>query len=282
MIQLQLVFGCQQPDEYTASDYSIAVSFSTDGGISWTELRHVEQLWLHHISKFHKWKRISLKLPTQSWSDSTRFRITWKGSLSLGSSSPMKGGLAYFYVGPECPDACRGNGRCSLSGCVCDHGFHQHNCVPESPLRRDSQSLGSVSITGGAITENDMDGCFIRGTWNSLMDSAGVRVLEIKEFEYLPESSVQFFLRLGECGVDDSSEEAHTSVHLQASWNGGTKWILIREFRTPFFSVPHFQRIPIPPPEPGVFRNYLKIRIIQTGMKTWVSYIHQIVFIIDL
>ena len=271
MIQLEMVFGCQQPVESIDSNYSFAVSFSTDGGIHWVELSYGQQLWTHHVSEFRHWKRINLKLPADTWSDSARFRIIWKGISPLEHIKPIKGALAYFYVGPECPEMCRGNGRCSLSGCVCDHGFKHENCVPESTLELSNQSSTSISITGGANVADDTDGCFVRGTWNALMDSSGVRILETKELKYLPESSVQFFLRLGECGVDTLDEEDHLSVHLQVSWNGGCDWILVREFRRPFFPIPHFQRVPIPPPEAGSSQKYLKIRLVQTDIRTWVN-----------
>ena len=267
MIQLELTFGCQKPIESINSNYSIGVTFSTDGGINWIELNYGQQVWVHHVSEFLNWKRISLKLPTDSWSDSTRFRVIWKGIPPLENDKSIKGALAYFYVGPECSEMCRGNGQCSISGCVCDEGFWRESCVPESETRTNSLSSESISITGGAKITEDTDGCFVRGVWNALMDSAGVRVLETTEFEYSPESSVQFFLRIGECGIENSSGEDHSSVQLQFSWNGGSDWILIREFRRPFFPIPYFQRIPISPPDAELYQNYIKIRLVQNNIQ---------------
>lgn len=260
MIQLELVFECRMLD--SASSYDISVEYSTGDASGWKTLNQNRKEWVHHVTEFRNWRRISLKLPPESWSDSTRFRIVRKEYFPPGSNT--KAAVGFFYAGPECPELCRLNGRCSLSGCVCDAGFFGDNCLPEGKILL-SESNTFSTLTGGRLTSVDEDGCFVRGIWNAVMDSTGVRMVESKEVGYLHGTSIQFFLRLGECNANESIDKL--TIRMEISWDGGSEWILIQEYQNPFFPTPQFQRVAVPHPEEGTSSSFFKIRLIQSKIQ---------------
>lgn len=261
VVQLESAVGCSSSTPLLNNN-SVVVQFSVDGGKHWNDLDDSRR----HVSFLQDWRRIGIKLPPASWSEATRFRIAQTGSRP-SDRSPL--GIDYFYAGPdECPELCRGNGRCSLSGCVCDVGFSGENCLPDPPLATLKASNDNYALViGGHHYVTDRDGCLVRGTHNIMFDGLGMRLLETKEIVYSPGIVVMFFLRLGFC--EQSQAASHDIfVQLEVSWNG-IDWKLLREYRSPFFWQPQLEQIEILPPEslkskpnPPSF----KIRFIQTGV----------------
>lgn len=257
VVQLEVAVGCSASTP-VLNNNTVVIQFSVDGGKHWIDLEESRR----HVSLLQVWRRFGVKLPPESWSKATRFRIAQTGRLSDRDTLAID----YFYVGPdECPELCRANGRCSLSGCVCDTGFHGLNCLPNVPissLRAGNQN--STVLIGGADYLADRDGCLVRGTRNMIFDVAGMRSVETKEIEYSSGMSVLFFLRLGDCDtLHMSSYDIH--VQLEISWDGGGHWTQLREYRSPFFVQPQLQKVDIPPPNAIVVLPF-KIRFIQSGV----------------
>lgn len=258
ILQIEVALGCGQAAGQTLPNNSVVVQYSTDGGNHWSELLGSRR----HASELQQWKRIGLNLPPEVWSDETRFRVAQTGRLADRSVLAVH----YFYAGPNnCPELCRGNGRCTLMGCICDEGFEQPNCTPSSPLRLLTPTSNSFTTNGGRFIDIDRDGCLVRGTNNLIFDSPGVRYLETKEVEYSAGGSIYFFLRLGECDSRTTSPDVHVNVEL--SWNGGSEWSHLAEYRSPFFPHPKLLKIDVPSPV-GQDTNYppFKIRFVQAGI----------------
>lgn len=262
VIQLELAVGCSLSTPLLNNN-SIVVQFSVDGGKHWNDLDDSRR----HVSFLQDWRRIGIKLPPASWSEATRFRIAQTGSRPSDRSAL---GVDYFYAGPdECPELCRGNGRCALSGCVCDDGFSGESCLPDSPLTTLKASDQSLALTiGGRDYLMDHDGCLVRGTHNIMLDGLGMRYLETKEISYSPGIVVMFFLRLGFCESSQIGSHHDVFVQMEISWNG-IDWKLLREYRSPFFSQPQFEQIEILPSKSIRSQTHpppFKIRFVQTGI----------------
>lgn len=254
ILQIEVVLGCGQTYGQTLNNNSVVVQYSTDGGNRWIDLPGSKR----HASELQRWKRIGLNLPPETWSDETRFRVAQTGKLSERSILAVH----YFYAGPDnCPELCRGNGRCTLTACVCDEGFVRPNCVPTSPLRLLTPSADSFTTIGGHATGVDRDGCFVRGTNNFVFDSPGVRSLETKETEHGAGTSIFFFLRIGDC---DSRVASDVHINVELSWNGGSDWSLLAEYRSPFYPHPRLVKIDVPSSQDSA--PPFKIRFVQVGV----------------
>ena len=258
-IQVELAVGCN-PSTQLSSNNSVVVQYSVDGGKHWNDLDETRR----HVSLLQDWRRISLKLPPQSWSDATRFRIAQTGRPS--DRSPLS--VDYFYAGPdECPEICRGNGRCSLSGCVCDDGFSGDKCLPDPPLSAlKAPDASATLLIGGRNYDTDRDGCLVRGTRNVIFDGIGMRSLETKEIQYSAGMSILFFMRLGDCEPSrDGSYDIH--VQLELSWDGGYSWSLLREYRSPFYGHPQLEQVEISFTRSSAVPPPFKIRFLQSGIQ---------------
>ena len=261
VIQLELAVGCSLSTPLLNNN-SVVVQFSVDGGKHWNDLDDSRR----HVSFLQDWRRIGIKLPPASWSEASRFRIAQTGSRPSDRSAL---GIDYFYAGPdECPELCRGNGRCALSGCACDDGFSGESCQPNSPLATLKASDEALALMiGGRNYQADHDGCLVRGTHNIMFDGLGMRSLETKEITYSPGTVVMFFLRLGFC--ESSQIGSHdVFIRLEVSWNG-INWKLLREYRSPFFFQPQLEQIEILPS--NILRSKthtlpFKIRFVQVGI----------------
>lgn len=261
VVQVEIAVGCSL-STHLLNNNSVVVQYSVDGGKHWNDLDDTRR----HVSLLQTWKRISLKLPPESWSEATRFRIAQTGRPSDRSTLSVD----YFYAGPDkCPELCRGNGRCSLSGCVCDEGFIGNKCLPNPPLAALKASDEEAALLiGGRNYITDRDGCLVRGTRNLIFDEMGMRSMETKEIRYSPGMSVLFFLRLGDCELShDGSYDIH--IQLEVSWDGGYDWSLIREYRSPFYSTPHLEQVEISNPNvlPSAEPPPFKVRFVQIGVQ---------------
>ena len=283
MIQLEATVGCGAMGLVDAN-HSVTVQFSTDGGATWSFLLNYDNHtdWVEYDPELKSWKRISLKLPPESWSPSTRFRIVLSGhpSLSmLGVDGRDNLAINYFYAGPECPELCRGHGQCSLEGCSCDEGFHESNCLPTTPLFPWTKTNESILIKGGRQTGSvssltDTDSCYVHGATNFHFDSSGIRMVETKDVEYSAGAAVHFMLRLGYCDEQLAANLMNVTrvqLQLQVSWNGGSDWNTLREYQTPFYSTPQLSTVDIPPPEAfGLNKDSVslfKIRLVQIELQ---------------
>ncbi len=213
---------------------SLTTQFSTDGGATWSLLfsygNHTD--WVEYDGDAPAWKRYGVKLPADSWSPSTRFRIVRSGPPSWTPEPDDRVAIDYLYVGPACPEQCRGNGRCSLSGCLCDTGYDGPNCVPSTGGSLSGRSGGSSSVAsgpelilkGGQLVGTDPvltdgDACFVHGATNYHFDQAGIRMLETREIEFVTGVSVHFLLRLGYCDDPFATNDLTnvTRVQVQSS-----------------------------------------------------------------
>ena len=261
VVQLELTVDCHSSAAATSNkNHVVVVQFSTDGGQRWTNLDASRR----QISELSTgiWRRIGIELPSESWSDSTRFRVA---QLVNDSSERRVVAVDHFYAGKgvDCPQICRLNGRCTADGCQCDAGgFHGPECLP-TPSTSTTPSI--AFIAGGKLVTIDRDGCLIRGANNFQFDKAGIRILETEEIAVGVDGVVfHFLLRLGACNnVDDASVQ----VDVQLSWNGGLNWSPFREYRTPFYSNPgQLETIFIRSPPSGGGRDFVKIRFVQLGI----------------
>ena len=235
----------------------VTVYSSTDEGITWHVLFHYkdELQYVNDETGTASWKRITVALNQAS---STRIRVSHSGN-----TTQQRLAIAYFYMGPLCPQMCRSNGRCTPSGCVCDAGFHGQSCTPE---RKIATSLPSTRLRAGRLA-TDSDPCFIQGAaTNWHFDLAGWRFLETDEVLFTPGQALQFIIRLGYCDWDGTSEDVHIIVQL--SWDGGLHWAPLREYKTPFFATAELSTVTVVPPADQSCNDrtcFFKARLLQVA-----------------
>ncbi|XP_071551543.1 LOW QUALITY PROTEIN: reelin-like [Panulirus ornatus] len=260
MMQFDLVIGCE--DEQTLdTPNKVVLEYSLNHGITWQLVHrpcspstpgcqsHFSRGTVYHASEFNLWKRVTLRLPTHTWSPTTRLRLRQTEESEVGESWAVDN----LYIGRQCPGLCSGHGYCTMQGCRCDDTFHGHKCLPLHKLHRqvdttfddeDDISKYDFHLTGGSVTPQE-EGCGSVVSGNSLYFGApGVRQLETDDLGADHVDIIQFMLVVGGgsgsgCLPADQEETLSAgSVVLEHSTDGGISWSLLQEllpsqYRTP-------------------------------------------------
>ncbi|KAL8563520.1 hypothetical protein ACOMHN_064345 [Nucella lapillus] len=280
-LQFDIAMGC---GSLHGTLFSVMLEYSVNMGKTWHPVVSECKPPSFHCSGYHfsssylsdqhlNWTRITVYLPPGAVSPTTRFR--W-----LQQSSHPRGtvwALDNVYLGDGCPWLCSGHGYCQNHTCVCDPGFAEPFCVPETPLPMelhedfnndqpdrakwteiyggDMSDMCGRLVSGNALVfhkiyggdMSDMCGRLVSG--NALVfHKDHVRLAVTNDIDTTMLTTVEFYFKYGWEGCGGGKKEApswprHHSVLLQYSTNGGISWTLLKEIHYPdtqgvrFFSV---------------------------------------------
>ena len=103
----------------------VQLEYSLNHGLTWQLVQrpctpstpgcasHFTRGSVYHASEFNNWKRVTLRLPKQTWSASSRLRLRQKESSDLG----VIWAVDDLYIGRQCIGLCSGHGQCTTEGC---------------------------------------------------------------------------------------------------------------------------------------------------------------------
>ena len=149
--------------------------------------------------------------------------------------------VKHIYVGNRCEFDCRGGGRCTLDGCVCDAGFARsadgRACVrtrtPLEELKEDfNDDLFSFRwrrFWNGGLQVGNACGTLVSGN-SYRFEGTGTRVLETADLDLRDARFLQFVVQLGRspsssaCPTPSSSE----GMTVAYSTTFGRSWTLLR------------------------------------------------------
>lgn len=242
----------------------VYLEYSTNHGMNW-QLVHKPCLpsigscngvftkgTVYDPSEHRKWKRVTINLPSTTWSSSTRFRF-----LQTNFEEGDTWAVDNLYIGLQCSDLCSGHGRCIEGICQCDQGFYGKSCLPKEKLKavikknfetpQEIEQEG-FEINGGTVVSAE-EGCGIitsGGTVYFYQD--GVRQLITTDLDTESIDFVQFFIRIG--GGDpltcNNASERNESVLFQYSNDAGISWSLLRELYSKNYRQPRMEHISLP------------------------------------
>ncbi|XP_077982491.1 reelin-like [Glandiceps talaboti] len=259
MVQFDLVLGCGTPFKYKfylCLDDRIYFEYSTTHGLTWQPVvtsclppesgcNDYKSSSIYDDTEYQAWTRVTVPLKANFSLGPVRFR--WQQSSFTGNDSWA---IDNVYIGQECPEFCRGHGRCDDGVCRCDPGYSGDACSPDYPLvstlRSDFEDhvlLQSdwLAIHGGDVVSGNQ-GCGVITSGMSLYFSEnGVRQLISLDMNTQIASFVQFYIRIGggrgQCTDSHSREQG---VLLQYSNDGGVTWTLLMELYYQFYKESRF------------------------------------------
>ncbi|KAJ8046874.1 Reelin [Holothuria leucospilota] len=240
-LQFDLIMRCNG-DPTIPDNYHIQLEYSRDLGRSWVPV--VEDCFppdmgcgdyrlgsVYHGQMYTNWTRVTVQLPENAITKSTRFR--W-----IQPSFPADGAgwaVDNVHVGGGCTWLCSGHGRCFDSHCICDPGYHGEFCAPSSldlpnqlketfdgPLNTGlwKKTLGtSLGIQCGRL---------VSGT-ALIFNQPGIRLLETTDLDATLMDFIEFTLQFGCNRQDFPGSDPPSPVLIQYSYNGGITWQLVAE-----------------------------------------------------
>ncbi|CAH1782623.1 unnamed protein product [Owenia fusiformis] len=216
--------------------YSVMLEYSTDMGRSWTPAvdectpPRTDCSGYHFSSDYQSenhmnWTRVTLYLPRNAVSPTTRFR--W-----MQHASSLRGNvwaLDNVYLGEGCPWMCSGHGYCVDGTCVCDYGYGGEYCVPEIPLpsmmRDDFDSGIDIKVWPeiyGGVATSICDTVLSKNALTFYKDK--LRMSVTRDMDTTNAIALQFDFRYS-CFNDEPEEwPKRESVLVQYSNNGGISW----------------------------------------------------------
>ncbi|XP_074645991.1 reelin-like [Tubulanus polymorphus] len=238
-LQFDLRMGCGRI--LKSETFTVGLYYSIDTGITWyllmdeclppdSQCGKYKMGTIYHSEIYNDdWKRVTLKIPLQAVSSSTRFK--WK--LIEDKSRGNSWAIDNIYIGSGCEWMCSGHGTCLNGICTCDSGFVGEFCAhsrmniagfKETFERTFSKRLWSVVI-GGSVTNRC--GTVVNGQSLTVFGD-GLRLLETQELDTSHLLYTQFYIQYGCRQVPDSWPVSH-SVLLQFSTNAGVDWVTVKE-----------------------------------------------------
>ncbi|XP_072551813.1 reelin-like isoform X2 [Salminus brasiliensis] len=239
VVQFKIATGCAVPEKL--AERQVHVQYSVDFGVSWKYLipqclpadprcgGQVSQPSVFFPSE--NWKRAVYPLPDSLADTSVRFRF-------YQQHSDIQWAVENFYIGPACPNHCRGHGDCLNQRCLCDPGFSGSNCYSSSALktslkeRFDWQGVHGPQwqVLEGGHPCTDC-GVLVEGT-ALYFNGADARQAVTVDLDLRGAKFVEYWARIG-------SENNMTLCHrptcrkegvlLDYSTDGGVSWTLLHE-----------------------------------------------------
>eukprot|EP00062_Callorhinchus_milii_P006692 gi/632947500/ref/XP_007889076.1/ PREDICTED: reelin [Callorhinchus milii] len=239
IMQFKISVGCRSTEKLVQNQ--VHIQYSVDFGVTWRYL--VSQCLPadpqcsstnSQPSAFFPakgWKRVIYPLQENLMGNAARFRLYQK-------YSDTQWGIDNFYVGPACPDNCRGHGDCLNRQCFCDPGFTGPNCYLSHSLKTslkerfetdDLKTNVWMSLEGGSPCT---DCGLLVEDLPLYFSGAGMRQAITADLDLRGTKFVQYWARIG-------SENNMTTCHrptcrkegvlLDFSTDGGITWHLLHE-----------------------------------------------------
>ncbi|XP_064633067.1 reelin-like [Lineus longissimus] len=244
MLQLDLVMACS--DLYTnGKSYNVNLEYSTDHGMNW---RLVTEPCLppkvcpgdygmgtvYEAVEYKQWRRITVPLPSNTWSGSTRFRVVQE------SWSPTESwAIDNVYIGQQCEMMCGGHGACREGVCSCDVGYAGDTCQPSAQakpkLHTDFSAFPALRsdwamLYGGEVVSSGQGCGHVLSGESLYFFKQGPRMLvshplDTRQLDYL-----RFYFKSGGVSLQcHGMESRDRHVLLQYSTDGGISWSLLEE-----------------------------------------------------
>ncbi|GAB1600886.1 reelin [Argonauta hians] len=253
MIQFNISMGCGYP-YVSGLDNKVRLEYSNDHGLTWSlvekaclppeRCEEYSAGTVYEYFEYPTWNRITILLPPDTWSRSTKFRL-----IQNEWSPTDTWAVDRIYIGQQCPHMCRGHGICDKGICRCDSGFRGVSCEPSSIAKNGIQAdFGSTytpendfKIKGGD-TVSGYKGCGTILSGESMyFYKDGIRVLTTDDLYTLDDDYIQFYIQIGGNGKDcNGADNPKEGVLLQYSTNAGISWktleeLVYNEYREPKF-----------------------------------------------
>ncbi|KAK3762808.1 hypothetical protein RRG08_040503 [Elysia crispata] len=259
--------GCGK--SWDANLSPVEISFSTDHGVTWTDLvsNCQEQTTCdpfstvgqaHYHGTHDNWRRVTIPLKGLPVSNGTRFRWQQKPNMMPGGQTWAVGDI---YIGLACPQHCNGRGQCLMQACLCDDGYRSDACEIADP--------GKVKVTAKDTFDSHEDLVKSKWPWARggqvqwpecgtlvsdralVMNGPGAKEVTTTSLDLRNARFIQYTANMWSKEAlsnicKEPSNDKSQRVFLQVSTDGGVSWSTLHTLSPERYSSPKRDYISLP------------------------------------